>query len=650
MPGGGAQKQAAEFKGKKRLGDFLFETGLITHDQLKQSLDEQKRLGKKLGETLITLRIISESALARALSTQLGHPFVDLSATALEPEIVMTIPEALAKKQCAIPVSIDNKTMTVAMVDPLDYECLRDLAFASGFKIQPVIATRKDILEAIERYYNLTTSVEGIVQETAEDYDESLLQFIPEITPVAADAQILEERSRLAPVIRLANLIMTKAIRMRASDIHIEPHRRDFRVRYRIDGLLKEDLRLPKWIQGALISRMKILGKLNIAERRLPQDGAVRVKSDEREIDLRLSTLPTQYGEKMVIRVLDQGRMVVSLDTLGISPRNLAGIRSLIRKKQGIILVTGPTGSGKTTTLYSMIESIRDEVTNIVTVEDPIEYNLDGISQVQVNSAIGLTFANCLRSILRQDPNVILIGEIRDLETAEIAFRAAMTGHLVLSTLHTNDAPSTITRLIDLGIPRYLVASLVMGVIAQRLVRNVCPRCKTEMPPPVESLRNLNLPGEAVKGITFYYGKGCPYCNELGYQGRSGLYEIIEMTPKIRETIIAGASEQELRSAAMASKMVSLGEDGLDKVRAGLTTIEELLRVIEVREELQTFCTKCGKSIHIDFQLCPYCAHPASHHCYICAKPLQPEWILCPYCRHRVGDTSMFDPPATGPG
>ncbi|HUK56685.1 MAG TPA: ATPase, T2SS/T4P/T4SS family [Nitrospiria bacterium] len=632
------QNQGAEYKNKKRLGDFLFNAGLITHDQLQRALAEQKRLGKKLGETLITLRIISEDALAQTLSTQLGYSFMNLSETALEPDVVMAIPETLAKKQCAIPVSLENKTLTVAVVDPLDYECLRDIGFASGFRVQPAIATRKDILEAIERYYNLNTSVASIVQETAQQYDESVLQIIPEISHAVTDAQSLEERSRLAPVIRLANLIMTKAIRQRASDIHIEPASRDFRVRYRIDGLLKEDLRLPKWIHGALISRMKILGRLDIAERRLPQDGSVRVKSDNREIDLRLSTLPTQYGEKMVIRVLDQGRLVVSLDTLGVSSQNLSLVRSLMRRKQGIILVTGPTGSGKTTTLYSMIHAMRDEVTNIVTVEDPIEYNLENVNQVQINADIGLTFAHCLRSILRQDPNVILIGEIRDLETAEIAFRAAMTGHLVLSTVHTNDAPSTITRLIDLGVPRYLVGSLVMGVIAQRLVRSVCPRCKTVISPPLESLVSLKIPLDSVKNVSFYYGKGCTYCNYIGYQGRTGLYEVLEMTPRIRELVVADAAEQDIRSTALASKMTSLGEDGLNKVKEGVTTIEELLRVIEVREDLQTFCTKCGQSIHIDFQVCPYCAHLVTHHCHACGKPLQPEWIICPYCRNPVGD------------
>lgn len=628
---------------RKRLGEFLFDAGLITYDQLHQALDEQKRLGKKLGETLLMLRLISEDALAQVLSVQLGYPFVDLGTVMLAPDIVMAISESLARKHLAIPVSLENKTLTVAMADPLDYEAIRDIGFFSGFRVLPVMATRRDILEAIERYYNLNTSVESLVQETAQPYDESILQIVHEIGPATADAPSLEERGHLAPVIRLANLIMVKAIKLRASDIHIEPFQRDFRIRYRMDGLLKEDLRLPKWIHGALVSRMKILGRLDIAEKRLPQDGAVRVVSDGREIDMRLSTLPTQYGEKMVIRVLDQRQGVVSLDAMGISSENLTRIHSLMRCKQGIILVTGPTGSGKTTTLYAMIHALRNEATAIVTVEDPIEYNLDGITQVQVHADIGLTFASCLRSILRQDPNIILIGEIRDLETAEIAFRAAMTGHLVLSTVHTNDAPSTITRLVDLGIPRYLVASLVVGVIAQRLVRCVCPRCKVVMSPPLESLSGLKIPLESVKTVSFYYGKGCSSCNDIGYQGRTGLFEVLNMTPRLRELVMTGASEQDIRATAMASKMRSLGEDGLIKVQEGMTTIEELLRVIEVCEDLQTFCPRCGNSIHIDFQVCPYCATSVTPNCLTCGKPLQAEWVICPYCRQRVNGTPPPD-------
>jgi len=621
---------------KKRLGDILFEAGLITQDQLKKALDEHRRSGKRLGEILIQLKIATESAIAQTLSSQLGFPYVDLATVAIGPEATALIQESLAKKHQAIPIAIENGSLLVALVDPLDYESIRDLGFSSGYTIRPVIATRKDILEAIERHYNLDSSVESIVQDSAREFEDSLIQIIPELSVSRDESRSLEEKSRLAPVIRLANLIMTKAIKMRASDIHIEPLQREFRVRYRIDGILKEDLHLPKWVQGALVSRIKILAKLDIAERRMPQDGAVRVKSDSREIDLRISVIPTQYGEKVVIRILDQGRVVISLDSLGFSMKDLKQIQSFIRRRKGIILLTGPTGSGKTTTLYSMISAIKSEEVNIVTVEDPIEYNLDGINQIQVNSEIGLTFASCLRSILRQDPNVILIGEIRDLETAEIAFRAAMTGHLVLSTLHTNDAAGTITRLIDIGVPRYLVASLLIGVIAQRLVRTVCPKCKEPRNPPVESMIGLQLPLEAMATSKFYYGKGCHYCNFIAYYGRMGLFEILELTPRIREMIITGASEQDLRSAALAAKMSSLGEDGLNKVRNGLTTIEELMRVIELEEGLQTLCPNCGRYLHLDFLVCPHCGTPAAHHCGGCGKPLQPEWKVCPYCRQAV--------------
>ncbi|HXC61181.1 MAG TPA: ATPase, T2SS/T4P/T4SS family, partial [Nitrospiria bacterium] len=331
-----------------------------------------------------------------------------------------------------------------------------------------------------------------------------------------------------------------------------------------------------------------------------------------------------------------QGRVVISLDSLGLSPKDLKQIQSFIRRRKGIILLTGPTGSGKTTTLYGMINAIKSKEVNIVTVEDPIEYNLEGINQIQVNPEIGLTFAHCLRALLRQDPNVILIGEIRDLETAEIAFRAAMTGHLVLSTLHTNDAAGSVTRLTDIGIPRYLVASLLIGVIAQRLVRTICPKCKELRDPPVESMLGFQLPLEAMATAKLYYGKGCSYCNFIGYYGRTALFEILELTPRMREMIITGSSEQDLRSAALTAKMSSLGEDGLNKVKDGLTTIEELMRVIEMQEGLETLCTTCGHYLHLDFLVCPHCGTLATNHCAGCGKPLQPEWKVCPYCRQAV--------------
>jgi type IV pilus assembly protein PilB len=621
---------------KKRLGDILCEAGLITQDQLRKALEEHRGGGKRLGEILIQLKIATESAIAQTLSRQLGFPYFDLMTVPVDPEAIALIPETLAKKHQAIPIAIENSLLLVAFSDPLDYESIRDLGFSSGYTIRPVIATRKDILEAIERHYNLDSSVESIVQDSAREFEDALIQIIPEVSVAPGEKRSLEEKSRLAPVIRLANLIMTKAIKMRASDIHLEPSQQEFRIRYRIDGILKEDMRLPKWVQGALVSRIKILAKLDIAERRMPQDGAVRVKSDDREIDLRISVVPTQYGEKVVIRILDQGRVVISLDSLGLLPPDLKRIQSFVRRRKGIILLTGPTGSGKTTTLYGMINAIKSKEINIVTVEDPIEYNLEGINQIQVNSDIGLTFAHCLRSILRQDPNVILIGEIRDLETAEIAFRSAMTGHLVLSTLHTNDAVGSVTRLIDIGIPRYLVASLLIGAIAQRLVRTVCPRCKEPQNPSVESMIGLQLTPETMATAKFYYGKGCNYCNFIGYHGRTALFEILEPTQRMREMIIAGASEQDLRSVAITADMSSLSKDGLNKVKNGLTTIEELMRVIELQEGLQTLCSTCSHYLHLDFIVCPHCGTTASHHCTACGKSLQPEWKICPYCRQAV--------------
>lgn len=577
------QKVEIPLPTRKRLGDCLLEASLITFDHLKIALDEQKRLRKRLGETLLALKIISESHLARGLSAQLGYPFLDLKMTTIDPDGVMAVSESLARRYLAMPVVLKSRSLTVAMADPLDYEAVRDLGFSTGLQVIPAIATSQDVLEAIERYYPPHLSAESIVKETVQEVtEETLHRILPEIRAIAVEARSLEERSHLAPVIRLVNLIITRGIKQRASDIHIEPGAADFRVRYRIDGLLKEDLRLPKWIHGAVVSRIKILARLDIAERRMPQDGGFRIRADECEPDLRISALPTQHGEKVVIRILDQGRIAVSLDALGLCVKDLIQVQSFLQRKQGIVLLTGPTGSGKTTTLYAMIQALKSETKNIVTVEDPIEYSLEEINQVQVHPEIGLTFATCLRSILRQDPNVILIGEIRDLETAEIAIRAAMTGHLVLSTLHTNDAPATITRLLDIGIPRYLVASSLIGVIAQRLVRCICSRCKIAAPASDEGLASLRIPSESVKTTPFYHGKGCPSCNYLGYYGRIGLFEMLEITPPLRELISGRASEQDLRSVALAAQMRSLWEDGLEKLKEGITTLDELLRVVEI--------------------------------------------------------------------
>lgn len=625
---------------KKRLGDFLVENSLIEPQDLKKALEEQRRTGKKLGEALVNLKIVTETQLVQTLAIQLGFKVVDPTSSEIDPEVILLIPEHLARRHHVIPIKFEDRSLTVAMADPLDYECIRDLSFYSGYGIRPVLATRQEIIQAIDQQYKHSKadhSVDDIVKESAKDFDAALLQVIPEIPTSSDELRTLQEKSRMAPIIRLANIILSKAIKYQASDIHIEPGPKDCRVRYRVDGLLREEMRLPRWVQGALVSRIKILANLDIAERRLPQDGAVRVKAEDRELDLRVSVIPAHHGEKVVIRVLDQSKVLITLETLGLASQELALINNLVRRRKGIILVTGPTGSGKTTTLYAMINRLRSETINLMTVEDPIEYTIEGITQIQTNSEIGLTFAKCLRAILRQDPNVVLIGEIRDAETAEIAFRAAMTGHLVLSTLHTNDAPSTISRLIDIGIPRYLVASQLVGVMAQRLVRCLCSKCKEAVSVPTEDLILLKIPSQMVEGVTFFKAKGCTYCRQTGYHGRTAIFEIMELTPTLREQITAGAPEQEFRSSALAMGMVGLRGTGLQKVRQGLTSISELVRAIEVEEQLQTFCQKCAKPITLDFLACPHCGTATRHRCRFCGKSLQMDWAVCPYCRRKVG-------------
>lgn len=620
---------------KRRLGDFLVENGLLGPEDLRVALEEKERSGKKLGEVLINLKIVTEQQLVQALAIQLGYKVIDLSSAEIDPEVVLMVPEHLARRHQVMPVQFEGRFLRLAMSDPLDYECIRDLAFTTGYGIKPCIATRREIIEAISQRYGQSRSdpsIEDIVKETAKNLDSAFIEVVPEISAEGDELGALRETSHLAPIVRLANLILSKAVQVRASDIHIEPGSKGCRVRYRIDGLLREEMRLPRWVQGALVSRIKILSNLDIAERRQPQDGSVRIRADGREIDLRVSTIPSQHGEKVVVRVLDQAKTLTRIEAIGFTPEQLPLVYGMERFRKGIILVTGPTGSGKTTTLYAMINHLKSETSNLVTVEDPIEYTIEHVNQIQINPEIGLTFAKCLRAILRQDPNVILIGEIRDSETAEIAFRAAMTGHLVLSTLHTNDAPSTISRLVDLGVPRYMVAAQMVGVIAQRLVRQLCDQCQRSAPTPADELAFLRIPLQAVEGVTFFQAPGCVHCDQTGYRGRTGIFEVVEITPALREMISAGVSDQELRMAALAMGMSGLRESGLEKVKAGITSISEVARVIEVEEQLQTLCRKCAKAVNIDFVACPYCGTPVGLRCKSCGKANQPGWIVCPYC------------------
>lgn len=633
-------EETASPKRRRKLGEVLVEAGLLSQEQLTAALEECTKAGKRLGEYLVDRELVSEHDIAWRLSHQLGYLFVDLTKEELNTELSSTIPEPIAKRYQAVPLKLDGKSLTVAMADPLDFEAIRDMSFVSGCTVKPVLAGRTAIREATEKIYikqEAAAAIDRIVSDSTEEFSEDLLEVLAaEAAPSAAELQSLEEATRQAPVVRLCNMILTQAVRARVSDIHVEPAKKDTVVRFRVDGLLRETMRLPKVVHASLISRFKILAKMDIAERRMPLDGAIRVKIEKRSVDFRVSSLPTLHGEKMVLRVTDQSKALPKLESLGLSEKTYETIKTFTQRHKGIILVTGPTGSGKTSTLYAILNTIRSPTTNLLTVEDPVETTIDGINQTQVNPDAGLTFASALRAILRQDPDVVLVGEIRDHETAEIAMRAAMTGHLVLSTLHTNDAPSAITRLINVGIPKYLVASLVEGVIAQRLVRTICPHCKEKATPSPATLLTLRIPPETLANVQFYAGRGCKECGKTGYLGRVAIMEILDPTAKMREMISAEATEQELRLEALAAKMTTLGEDGLNKAKAGLTTLEELLRVIEVSGKTESICPTCAKVVQYDFMACPYCETMLSRNCVGCKRALQMEWKMCPYCGTHV--------------
>lgn len=634
---------------KKRLGELLRQADLITQSDLERAIEEQRHTGKRMGEALVDLKIVTEFDIANVLSTQLGISYLSLEMAAIEPDAIAVVPENIALKYTCIPTTINKRQLSIAMVDPLDFECIKDIHFRSNFEVKPLISTRREILAAIKRYYRLDDSVENILHATEGLMENSTVEIFPTADlSQEVESEDLEKKGNLAPIVRLFNTLVVKAMRARASDIHLDAHRIELSVRFRIDGILHEEMTLPKWVQAALVSRIKVLSSLDISERRLPQDGAIRVRLDNRDVDLRISTLPTHYGEKVVIRILDQKSVPIGLKGTGLSGKDLEKMLAFTQKRQGILLVTGPTGSGKTSTLYAFINQVRSEAINIMTVEDPIEYDMPGLNQIQVKPEIGLTFANCLRSILRQDPNVVMLGEIRDLETAEIAFRAAMTGHLVISTLHTNDAISTVTRMLDMGIPKYLVAANIIGVVAQRLVRKVCHLCKAsgrssvkEVNPPIpHQKQDQNGTGEKPAY------KACQSCKGSGFLGRIGIFEVLPFGKKIKEMVASGRSEEEIRKSASDLGMTTMSDDGFKKVRAGLTTLEEVLRVIEVEEEGRVVCPQCKKAIHSDYVVCPHCKFNVQLTCNACQRQLQPEWCICPYCRHSVG---ALTPPRAQP-
>lgn len=605
----------------------LERTGVLSLETAQKLAAQQRSSGRSWRELAMERGLLSEADLARHLAEHLKRPFMDLSSQSFSSEQLNLIPEAFARRHVVLPLTREGKRLEIIASDPQNLEMIQELAFASGCRIDVSVGVRSQMLDAIERAY--TRHMEGATAllEAGSDFAGDSPFIV-----AGREASELDAKGVDAPVIQLLNLIMRKAIQMGASDIHIEPGTPEGVVRFRLDGMLHDQLKVPANLHSALISRLKILGRMDIAEKRLPQDGSVRVKLENREADLRLSTIPLRAGEKAVIRILDAASGNFELESIGFSRKDYRSIESLINRHMGMIIMTGPTGSGKTTTLYSMLNRIKKRTINIVTVEDPIEYNYPGLNQMQVHSEIDLTFARGLRAILRQDPDVILVGEIRDAETAEIACRAALTGHLVFSTLHTNDAPSSITRLIDIGVPPYLVASVLIGIIGQRLVRRNCPHCAVDFTPDAESLTALSLSPAVVEGGHFRAGLGCPKCHDLGYKGRMGVFEVLEMNARLRDLVMRGASEEDLRLAAQESGMRNILEDGLDKARAGQTTLEELGRVLEVTEFAARGCPGCGRLLNYEYQFCPYCRTPQRRMCSKCGKTLQQGWAVCAYC------------------
>jgi type IV pilus assembly protein PilB len=629
---------------RKKLGECLIQAGLITEDDLQSALTEHKRTGERLGAVLVRLNLATERQIAKALAYQLGFPYLNLAENPPDPNIVTLIAKEVALKRSCVAIRLDKNLLTVAMADPLLFSLVQDLEFQTGYRIKQVVATRADILEAIAGGYpdkamiraSAANAGSGVLATRSRQGEERnageglMRRQEDDVTePIAG----LKERSEAAPIIDLVDLVVKSAIKAGASDVHVEPMEKGVLIRHRLDGLLKEVMDLPKWVHEGLIARLKIMAGMDIAEKRLPQDGRVRVANEEgKDVDFRASTLRTLHGEKMVLRVLDQNRGVPPLEELGFSAGAFSDLKSFLKFQHGMILVVGPTGSGKTTTLCSALMSMQSERTNIITIEDPIEYQLPGINQTQTNEKIKLTFASALRSILRQDPDVILVGEIRDQETARIALQAAQTGHLVLSTLHTDDAPSVVTRLSDIGVEPYVIASATIGVVAQRLVRRLCSGCRRQYTPTSETLRALNLSDEDAASIPFYRPVGCDACHQTGYKGRIGIYEVMRITDRLRRMIAQRASEDAIREVAQSTGMLTLGDDALAKVKAGVTTAEELLRVVTEVREMRSVCPGCSGPVALDFVACPACGRRLSGACPGCGRSLQPGWTFCPYC------------------
>jgi type IV pilus assembly protein PilB len=590
----------------ERLGELLVRRNFLTMDQLRKALEETKLRGGRLESNLVKLGFVKEDDLLAFLSAQYRVPSVKLSKIEVNPNVIKLVPSSIAKKHLIIPIQRVGSKLTLAMTDPSNILVIDEVKFMTSFNVEPVVTSETDIIDAIKKYYGMTglegkgsvsinagdyalddekgLSLDGVLGADGdtvnpEDFDALVHGAVDNVEVVESEGSGEETEEFSGPIIKIVNGILIKAIKLGASDIHFEPYERIFRVRYRVDGVMRQEMALPVKIKNAIVSRLKIMARLDIAEKRLPQDGRIKLRMGKgREMDFRVSALPTLFGEKVVLRLLDKSALQLDMAKLGFEESSLADLQAAVHKPVGMILVTGPTGSGKTTTLYSALSELNKESENIITAEDPIEYNFIGINQVQMHEDIGLTFASALRSFLRQDPDIIMVGEIRDFETAQIAIQAALTGHLVLSTVHTNDAPGTISRLIDMGVEPFLIASAVILILAQRLVRKICVDCREPVKVHPQLLIDLGIPPDEVKTFPVYKGKGCPICNNTGYKGRLGLYEVMPMKEEIKELILARASTTEIKREAIRLGMKTLRQSGIHKVREGITTIEEILR------------------------------------------------------------------------
>ena len=589
----------------ERLGELLIKRNFITPEQMKKAQEEQKLKGGRLESNLIKLGYIKEDELLSFLSAQYRVPSVKISKIEINPNIVKLIPPSTSKKYFIIPINRVGPKLTLAMADPSNIVVIDEIKFMTGFNVEPVVASETEIVDAIKKYYGGGGSVAGLGTTTfqAIDYsldedkssesdfdliDSSLVdvdEFDKLVHGAVDNVEVVENQAGDetdeigGPIIKIVNGVLIKAIKLGASDIHFEPYEKSFRVRYRVDGVMRREMTLPIQIKNAIVSRLKIMSRLDIAERRLPQDGRIKLRLGKgREMDFRVSTVPVLFGEKVVLRLLDKSSLQLDMVKLGFEESSLEDFKKALRKPVGMILVTGPTGSGKTTTLYSALSELNKESENITTAEDPVEYNFMGINQVQMHEEIGLTFASSLRAFLRQDPDIIMVGEVRDFETAQIAVQAALTGHLVLSTVHTNDAPGTVTRLIDMGIEPFLISSAVILILAQRLIRKICMECREPIKVHPQLLIDLGVSPDEVKTFPVYKGKGCSICNNTGYKGRVGLYEVMAIKEEIKELILSRASTSEVKKEAMRLGMKTLRQSGIIKIRDGLTTIEEVLR------------------------------------------------------------------------